>query len=246
MAVDEVLADSAAELGQCSLRFYQWFAPTLSLGYFQPFALREEHCASAELSIVRRASGGGAIVHDRELTYSLAVPVAHPLVSDAMRLYNTVHESLIATLAKWKIAAHRNVAPSGLPPHQEPFLCFVRRSPGDVMLSSAKICGSAQRRRRGAIVQHGSVLLQRSPAAVELPGIAELTGIQLDFHFEGGHDGRVTTIITVQVARHRTEVSAGTHQHRRLDFVVDDPLFIASAHVGNRLAAPQMGGRALQ
>jgi len=57
---------------------------------------------------------------------------------------------------------------------EEPFLCFQRRSPGDVVLGAAKIAGSAQRRRRGAVLQHGSVILGRSPAAPELPGIEDL------------------------------------------------------------------------
>src|SRR4029079_17986228 len=62
----------------------------------------------------------------------------------------------------------------------QPFLCFLRRAPGDVLSGSTKICGSAQRRRRGAILQHGSLILARSPAAPELPGILELIGKRLE------------------------------------------------------------------
>src|SRR5262249_44894287 len=116
MAVDEVLAESAAELGQCSLRFYEWSRPTLSLGYFQPYSAREQHRASAELPVVRRASGGGAIVHDRELTYSLAVAVAHPLAADSMSLYHAVHQSLIEALRTWRIAAEQVTPPHVAPP----------------------------------------------------------------------------------------------------------------------------------
>ena len=74
MAVDEALLETAASLGVPTLRFYQWQEPTMSLGYFQEYADRLRHAASAGCPTVRRASGGGAIMHDRELTYSLAVP----------------------------------------------------------------------------------------------------------------------------------------------------------------------------
>ena len=74
MAVDEVLLDAAAVREQLSLRFYGWSEPTLSLGYFQRVADRKQHIASRECPLVRRLSGGGAILHDDELTYSFATP----------------------------------------------------------------------------------------------------------------------------------------------------------------------------
>src|SRR5262245_32066382 len=74
MAVDQALLESAAASGGVALRFYQWSEPTLSLGYFQPIAARSEHPPSLHSPVVRRASGGGAILHDRELTYSIAAP----------------------------------------------------------------------------------------------------------------------------------------------------------------------------
>src|SRR5262245_57717493 len=76
MAVDEVLLTAAAASGQATLRFYTWNEPTLSLGYFQAAADRQQHAASLACTLVRRASGGGAILHDRELTYSVALPLA--------------------------------------------------------------------------------------------------------------------------------------------------------------------------
>ncbi len=114
-----------------------------------------------------------------------ACHLAHPLAADAMRLYTLVHESLLATLGRWQITARRH--PGQAAEGSEPFLCFARRAAGDIVIdlppqqgiSGHKICGSAERRRQGAVVQHGSVLLQRSDAVRELPGIAELTGVQL-------------------------------------------------------------------
>jgi len=196
MAVDEALLVDAAESGIAALRFYQWSEPTLSLGYFQRYEDRHQHAASRDAAIVRRQTGGGAILHDRELTYSITLPAAHPLARGAQQLYRAVHESFIAVLSPLiadnglTLRCHAQVA--RLPTNEEAFLCFQRRAGGDVLLVAeaaggrtgfmnatpveSKILGSAQRRHRGAILQHGSLLLCRSPFAPELAGWSDLTG----------------------------------------------------------------------
>jgi len=199
MAVDEVLLQEAVNAGVATLRFYQWSEPTLSLGYFQRYKDRRPHAASDACAVVRRQTGGGAILHDRELTYSLALPAGHSFVRRAEQLYTTVHRAFIAALERllaphgsaWALDVNEEDSP--LRPAEEPFLCFQRRARGDVLLiaqqgrnssattsgppvSTVKILGSAQRRRRGAILQHGSLLLESSPAAPELPGLGDLTG----------------------------------------------------------------------
>ncbi len=174
MAVDEVLLQWAVEQGGCSWRFYGWNEPTLSLGYFQPHDTRREHAPSRVCPVVRRLTGGGAIVHDDELTYSVALPAAHPLAARRDTLYEVIHNSLIEVLADLGLAAALCSPSIRRPQPQDPFLCFQRRAPGDVLLGRAKIAGSAQRRRRGAVLQHGSVLLGRSVAAEELPGLQEV------------------------------------------------------------------------
>ncbi len=68
MAVDEALLEDAALERRCWLRFYRWQEPTLSLGYFQSYADRRQHPASSGCPAVRRTSGGGAILHDAEVT----------------------------------------------------------------------------------------------------------------------------------------------------------------------------------
>ncbi len=177
MAVDEALLESALATGDITLRIYQWETATVSLGYFQRLANRQSHAESLACPLVRRQSGGGAIVHDAELTYSLTLPPRHPWAAHPQRLYNAVHKSLIATLAQWRVTATMNCDPPQTEPSQEPFLCFSRRAAGDVLVGDAKVIGSAQRRSHGAVLQHGSVLLQRSTAAPQLPGIEELTGV---------------------------------------------------------------------
>ena len=100
MAVDEALLMDAVENGNATLRFYQWSEPTLSLGYFQRYADREQHAASRNCAVVRRQTGGGAILHDRELTYSLVLPPGHPLAAMRRSLYDAVHQAFIAALSR--------------------------------------------------------------------------------------------------------------------------------------------------
>ena len=195
MAVDEALLQAAVDENTATLRLYQWSEPTLSLGYFQRYADREGHTASRECAIVRRQSGGGAILHDRELTYSLTLPASHPVTRDATTLYTAVHEAFIQLLTphlrQLRDAARLrlNDVDSPLSADEEPFLCFQRRARGDLLLEISdeaartagrvlayKILGSAQRRHRGAILQHGSLLLEEWPAAPELPGWRGLVG----------------------------------------------------------------------
>lgn len=191
MAVDEALLDEAATAGIPSLRFYEWQEPTLSLGYFQHYADRQRHPASLSATVVRRQSGGGAILHDRELTYSISLPQAHPFAKNAQLLYDSVHQTLATELRKHISNFHqvRLVAENVTLGDEEPFLCFQRRALGDIILSSMiatshriiahKIVGSAQRRSHGAVLQHGSLLLESSPLSPELLGLNDLCGTTL-------------------------------------------------------------------
>ncbi len=181
MAVDEFFLTHAADEGTCCLRFYQWSEATLSIGYFQACAERARHPPSRGCPFVRRPSGGGAIVHDRELTYSLALPAHHPLARRADQLYGEVHSTLIAAMEQFDVRLERCDRRAIIAATAEPFLCFQRYAAGDLLCGPHKVAGSAQRRFRGAVSQHGSVLLAASPAAPELPGLRELTGLALGF-----------------------------------------------------------------
>src|ERR1700742_281709 len=143
MAVDEALLLDAVENGSATLRFYQRSEPTLSLGYFQAYADRNQHAASRNCAVVRRQSGGGAILHDRGLTYSLVLPPGHPLGRNAPQLYDSVHKAFIAPLTRLEPRDGEH-SPLGCrgdasePTTNEPFLCFQRQSPGDVVLIQAE------------------------------------------------------------------------------------------------------------
>jgi lipoate-protein ligase A len=95
-------------------------------------------------------------------------------------LYETVHDALIDVLTGCGLSVRRRVGSDASHASRQPFLCFLRHLPGDVLVGTTKVCGSAQRRRRGAILQHGSLLLARSAFAPELPGIEDVAGRALE------------------------------------------------------------------
>ncbi len=176
MAADEAMLESAAH-GVASFRFYTWTEPTLSLGYFQPSADRLTRPSSAW---VRRSTGGAGILHDpaHEITYSFALPPgdawqpageswlcrAHHLLQDTFRIFGVETRAVIC----------------GEEQKLGPVLCFLHQTPADLLANGSKVVGSAQRKLRGCLLQHGSILLSRSPLAPELPGIAELAGVRVD------------------------------------------------------------------
>ncbi len=163
MAVDEVLLDGVA-VGSAppTLRFYAWTPACLSLGYFQPFSVvNVEGCRGLGIDIVRRPTGGRAILHDRELTYSVALP-ASVLGHDAGILpsYRRLSLALQAGLARLGIEV--SLAPESEAPSragQGP-VCFDRPSAHEILLRGRKVVGSAQVRRAGALLQHGSIVIE--------------------------------------------------------------------------------------
>ncbi|MCS7305659.1 MAG: hypothetical protein NZ602_11210 [Thermoguttaceae bacterium] len=182
MAVDETLLNWAQQTGGVAFRVYQWAEPTLTIGYFQRWLDRWQHPASLACPVVRRATGGGAIVHDRELTYCIVLPPHLIPKEGSLSLYKIIHESLTEVFHSLGVLARLwacGCQASG--PRQEPFLCFQRRSRWDVVAAGCdgtevKLLGSAQRRTPTGLLQHGSILLAQSHSAPELPGLQELLG----------------------------------------------------------------------
>lgn len=177
MARDEWMLESvAADPTSAALRVYSWSVPTLSLGYFQSIAEAHADPRWRSAPIVRRATGGGAIWHDFELTYAVVLPATHPKARRAEDLYHAVHEALARLMVNQGLKAGRRAESDSRPTGDRPFLCFLDRDPADVVVGNHKVIGSAQRRRAGALLQHGSILLGKSPETPELPGVRELAG----------------------------------------------------------------------
>ena len=179
MALDEVLLDAAIATNQPMLRFYGWASPTVTLGYFQAQADRLARPDIAELAWVRRATGGATLVHDsaHEFTYALALPSEQATAPDAANWICQMHYLIRDALSALGVQARAVVC--GEEAKLGPVLCFQHQTPGDLLIAGRKIAGSAQRKVRGAILQHGSVALSQSPFTPELPGVLELAGKSL-------------------------------------------------------------------
>ena len=193
MGADEALVAEAVARGILLVRLYGWQPAAVSLGAFQRLDDARQCSGIASLPVVRRPSGGGAIIHGSDLTYAAAVPKHHPWGSSPQRLYDAFHGAMVKALADWKIVASLHPAGGPAAPaaasDQDPFLCFDRRAVGDVVMpdrragreraAPVKVMGSAQRRLEGAVLQHGSLLLTANAAAsgsAQHPGIQELAG----------------------------------------------------------------------
>ncbi len=165
MGRDEALLAGvpAAREAVGTLRFYRWDPPAVSLGYFQPIAFYDARADElAGLDLVRRPTGGGAILHHAELTYSLTVRSDFaPLDGHCSRLYQLAHRAVQAALEPLGVPAEFHGGAAEGNSQRGPFFCFARRHPFDLVVGGAKIVGSAQRRRPGAILQHGSIILRR-------------------------------------------------------------------------------------
>jgi len=172
MAVDELLFESAIQDQVCSLRIYRWAEATISLGYFQAYRDYEDSPHWSRFPVVRRLTGGGAILHHLELTYSCTLPREHPYAAEPGRLYDRIHAAIRDVLSQRGFPVGLRGQRGGV--RTPGFLCFGRSDPRDILLREQKIVGSAQRRRRGAVLQHGSLLLKRSAHAPQFAGACDL------------------------------------------------------------------------
>jgi lipoate-protein ligase A len=176
MALDEILWIEAARGGPF-VRLYEWAdRPALSLGYFQSADDVRNDPRLRDLPLVRRLTGGGAIVHDREITYSLALPAR--LAPPTNWLYDRVHRSIAESLVARDLPAteSRDAALQDASDR----LCFLRADRFAVCVRGVKVLGSAQRRRPEAVLMHGSLILASSPAAPEVLGLCEILGSDCD------------------------------------------------------------------
>lgn len=159
MARDHALALSA-EPGRAFLRLYRWAPATLSLGRNEPAAERIDRQAvrRAGIGLVRRPTGGRAVLHDRELTY--AVALALPDAGGVRAFYLTINRALHRGLARLGVRAEIAGEPEERPlPGPDAGPCFRSPAPGELVARGRKLVGSAQARIGRALLQHGSILV---------------------------------------------------------------------------------------
>ena len=158
MALDDALMARAARTGESVFRVYSWSEPTLSFGRHQKAAgiYDEIRLATEGIEVVRRPTGGRALLHDREVTYSVTAPAtsAASLGDD----YLAINAILVTALRTLGVHAHqadsigRSMRPGVAP-------CFAEPAHGELVVDGRKLVGSAQWRDAGGLLQHGSILV---------------------------------------------------------------------------------------
>lgn len=126
-----------------TLRFYSWQPAALTIGYFQKIEeeLNEEVCKKENVPIIRRITGGGAVFHQHEITYSVIIPLSHKLAnSKILDSYKILSDPIVETLKSYNL----NASFEGI---------------NDIVVDDKKISGNAQTRRMGGVLQHGTILL---------------------------------------------------------------------------------------
>ena len=157
MAIDEALLNLTL---QPTLRFYSWIRPTLSLGYFQNADSElVNRCRDRGVDIVRRPTGGRAVLHQYEVTYSISAPYEELPFSPTLK-------GISEALAKWQVKSLIGIgikaSLAGGKMKEINYVrrdsCFLTHTPNEIITHGRKICGSAQKRRDEAFLQHGSLL----------------------------------------------------------------------------------------
>lgn len=180
MALDEALVEFCAR-GESlpALRLYAWEPPCLSLGYAQPYTdIDETALLRYGWEIVRRPTGGRAILHCDELTYSVAGPQTEPrLTGGVLDSYRVLSAGLLLALQHLGLPAQALEKPASGPVNPQNPVCFESPSNYEITVAGKKLIGSAQSRRREGVLQHGSLPLygdlSRITWALKFSGEAE-------------------------------------------------------------------------
>lgn len=159
MGLDEALMHRARERRECFVRVYEWARPTLSLGRNQTARGKYDLGRAHELGIdiVRRPTGGRAVLHHREITYSFTAPVEG--IGDLRGSYGALNRILVHALTHIGVAV--GIAkPAGRTPAPDTLPCFDVAAQGEIVAGGRKLVGSAQIQEGGALLQHGSILIE--------------------------------------------------------------------------------------
>ena len=164
MALDHALMWRARQSGETVLRVYEWVSPVLSLGRNQCARgiYLDAELARRRITVVRRPTGGRALLHHREITYSVTAPAGRDGLAAVYRRVNALLLNALAALGVAAVLARpssRSRLPTALP-------CFAEPAAGEIVVRGRKLAGSAQWRDDGAVLQHGSILVDDDQAMI--------------------------------------------------------------------------------
>ena len=188
MAVDEALLRLYAQgKSPPTVRFYQWTPPAVSLGRFQSLGgLDLEACRRLGLSVVRRSTGGRAVLHQGDLTYSVVAGIADGVPATLAASYRLLSLGLVEGLRRLGVEAEPGREAAGA---AGTLVCFLSAVGGDLTHQGRKFVGSAQSWRGESLLQHGSVLL-----APQEEVWAELLGAQASESVRARLTSRTTSL----------------------------------------------------
>jgi lipoate-protein ligase A len=161
MAIDRAMLFSYEEVKIPTLRFYQWELPTLSFGFFQKVP---EHlikiCKKNNIALVRRPTGGKAVLHDDEITYSIVAP--YYLFSkerDILHVYNSIAQIFLHAFKSMNLNVELSECKTT---DESSMFCFSEPSYYEITFNGKKLIGNAQRYNRDIFLQHGSLPISRN------------------------------------------------------------------------------------
>jgi len=167
MAIDEaIFREIINNKKQPTIRFYGWQPAAVSIGYFQDpqSELNVKQCSKTGIEIVRRLTGGKAVFHNDEITYSVTAGEGEKSFPvDILGTYKVISDCLIQGLSNLGIKANLAIGCRGKNDNELKSCCFSVPSRNELLVAGRKICGSAQMRSHGAFLQHGSLLLTFDP-----------------------------------------------------------------------------------
>jgi lipoate-protein ligase A len=167
MARDVALMLRAGTTGETVFSVYAWTRPTLSFGRNQPARghYDVDRMQSMGVDVIRRPTGGRALLHHREVTYSVTAPIA---AGDTLRTsYERINSILVGGLVKLGVTASM-ATPTGRATLQDGTPCFAAPARGELIVGGRKLAGSAQWRHDGALLQHGSILIEDDQSMIAL------------------------------------------------------------------------------
>lgn len=225
MALDEaVFRANHGERIPPTLRFFCWAPPAVSLGYFQNTdeEIDVEVCRKRGIDIVRRPTGGKAVLHGQDLTYSVVAKETNPLFpKDILGTYRIIGRCIAEGLSSLGIDAVMSAGMRGTTDVLKAF-CFSEPSRYELLVQGKKICGSAQARSHGAFLQHGSLLMDFDPVQdtsvirSRLDSIQQSEQLRKTVTSVREHNNRVDTVTLCHALKTGFENVLGIH------FIEDD------------------------
>ena len=172
MAIDQAMILEARSTAQPTFRVYQWHPHCISLGYHQSQDIFDrDRCRQAQVDVVRRPTGGRAVFHAEELTYSAIIPFGiHDALDSAQSVYRIISEALAEAIRSLGVPAQLEKRKPDLRAHyqkDESASCFSATARHEVLIHGKKLIGSAQRSFPWGVLQHGSILI--GPRHADLP-----------------------------------------------------------------------------